>query len=310
MFAENTVASMRIKRQRRKLRGKYSGNCLSCTAKWSKCWYIASVDNQSEWEARLHTRVTPADDEVCFQCWDAKIRTSPKRKMHFKAEIPTFDAILADDIPYLRPSKRTDKNKRRALNPEGSMYSRPEAVYTPNLSKQRYSENDEDDEYNELVDENDMESFKHEDDELYKEGVAFEEESAVILLSTGFRTISPDHVYMNVDIDVHVDIDGADLDALSDDSVDSDDAKSKKRGAYYCGKCGKLKKGHVCAIPSPPLSSSAELFASSSPSPSPSSSLATQGALFAILQSAEFQLEDESGIVLPPIAMLAQPVVS
>ena len=28
--------------------------------------------------------VTPGDDEVCFQCWDAKIRTSPKRKVNYK----------------------------------------------------------------------------------------------------------------------------------------------------------------------------------------------------------------------------------
>lgn len=70
----------RIKRQRRKLRGKYSGDCVSCNAKWSKCWYIASVDNQPEWEARLGIVIHPLDDEVCFQCWDGKIRTSPKRK--------------------------------------------------------------------------------------------------------------------------------------------------------------------------------------------------------------------------------------
>jgi len=308
---------MRIKRQRRKLRGKYSGNCLSCNAKWSKCWYIASAENQEEWEARLHTAVTPADDEVCFQCWDAKIRTSPKRKMHFKAEIPAFDAILSDAIPYLRPSKRTDKNKRRRLNMEDSMYSRSYAVCTPpNMrdNKQRYSE---DDEYNELVDENDVEPFnknssQDDEEELYEEGIEFEEESAVFLLSTAFRTISPDHVYVDVDIDVHVGVvDGAEVDAESDDS----DSKLKKRGGYSCGKCGQLKKGHMCTSPSPPLSSSAELFIHSgsrspSPSPSPRPSSA-HGALLAILQSAEFKLEDEDSVVMPSIAaVLSQPLVS
>lgn len=302
---------MRIKRQRRKLRGKYSGNCLSCTAKWSKCWYIASIENQSEWETRLHTSVTPADDEVCFQCWDAKIRTSPKRKMHFKAEIPTFDAILSDDMPYLRPAKRTDNNKRRALNAEVSMYSRPDAVYTQNMndSKQRYGEDDDNDEeeYNDLVDEND--AYNKHDDDLYQEGVAFEEESAVILLSTGFRTISPDHVYLDVDMNIHVRVAGTESD---EDSVDSDDAKLKKRGSYYCGKCGQLKKGHMCAISSP-LSSSAELSLSCSPSQSPTPSPPTHpthGALLAALQSAEFQLEDGNSLELPSIAILAQPVVS
>jgi len=79
----------RIKRQRRKLRGKYSGDCVSCNAKWSKCWYIASVDNQPEWEARLGIPIHPTDDEVCFQCWDGKIRTSPKRK---QSKIEEIDA--------------------------------------------------------------------------------------------------------------------------------------------------------------------------------------------------------------------------
>jgi len=71
---------MRVKRQRRKLRGKYSGNCLSCSAKWSKCWYIASVENQSEWETRLSKIVTPGADEVCFSVLGRKDSHVPKEK--------------------------------------------------------------------------------------------------------------------------------------------------------------------------------------------------------------------------------------
>lgn len=39
------------------------------------------MENQPEWETRLAITIRPYDDEVCFQCWDGKIRTSPKRKL-------------------------------------------------------------------------------------------------------------------------------------------------------------------------------------------------------------------------------------
>jgi len=96
----------RIKRQRRKLRGKYSGDCVSCEAKWSKCWYIASVDNKMEWETRLSTPVRPCDDEVCFQCWDGKIRTSPKRKQ-IKVDTPDANPGLSfNPIPLTADSRQ------------------------------------------------------------------------------------------------------------------------------------------------------------------------------------------------------------
>lgn len=208
---------MRIKRQRRKLRGKYSGNCLSCTAKWSKCWYIASTDNQREWEARLQTLVTPGDDEVCFQCWDAKIRTSPKRKVQFKAVAESNDL----DLPNVG-------NKRRK-----TMLSEFGLGSSAITSTERYDT---------AVggSESDGEAG------LYEGSIILEEEAAVILLSTAFRTI-PHHFDGAVNIDINItSYDTTDLEGAADD-------KFSKRGvgAYCCSKGGRLKRGHICDIPSP-----------------------------------------------------------
>jgi len=252
-----TSFKMRIKRQRRKLRGKYSGNCLSCAAKWSKCWYIASIENQSEWETRLSKIVTPATDEVCFQCWDAKIRTSPKRKMHFKEEPPLNDTVSLEytntsTTPYLRPSKRVDRNKRRVLNEDYSYdfstTPSPQSSQTTNDNKLK---DDGFEELDDFIDDNDDEI----DSGVSDEGIILDEETAVLLLSTAFRTNN-----LNIfKIDASF---SEDDDEITDFSKESEEDKSKKRGAYYCGKCGKLKKGHVCPDPSdqspvtvPPLQS-------------------------------------------------------
>jgi len=235
---------MRIKRQRRKLRGKYSGNCLSCAAKWSKCWYIASVDNQREWETRLSKTVTPGDDEVCFQCWDAKIRTSPKRKIHFKTELSELHAtasslnISTESTPSgTRYAKRVDRNKRRALSGDIDYIHTAEfSTLQPRGGAARSNFGAL--ETSDLYDEEEDDSFEEEENDcretsIYSESVIFDEENAVILLSTAFRTIPFD---VNININFN---------SFHDDE-DDEDEKAKKRGAYYCGKCGKLKKGHVC----------------------------------------------------------------
>lgn len=100
------------------MRGKYSGDCVSCNAKWSKCWYIASVDNKPEWETRLGISIIPCDDEVCFQCWDGKIRTSPKRKQtKLEVEItppePGFNPSLQDNTPQQSPTLTLSQNDIR-----------------------------------------------------------------------------------------------------------------------------------------------------------------------------------------------------
>jgi len=258
---------MRIKRQRRKLRGKYSGNCLSCAAKWSKCWYIASIENQSEWEARLSKIVTPGADEVCFQCWDAKIRTSPKRKMHFKEELPLNDTVSLENTntstPYLRPSKRVDRNKRRVLNED---YTYDFSTTSPQPSQQTSNDSKlKDDGFEELddfIDENDDEI----DSGVSDEGIILDEETAVFLLSTAFRT-SP---YINNLNLFKIDASFSDDDEIIDFSKESEeDMKSRKRGAYYCGKCGKLKKGHVCHDQSDPSHQSPDASPSLQPSDLP-----------------------------------------
>lgn len=180
---------MRIKRQRRKLRGKYSGNCLSCAAKWSKCWYIASVDNQAEWEARLNKPVTPCTDEVCFQCWDAKIRTSPKRKMNFKSELPAIAELSADTSSStgypLRPLKRADRHKRRALN-EGGAYA-----YGLHSAEELYDSkgsDGSDEDY--LAEEEGGGDESNPSTSYYTDGgIIMDEEDAVLLLSTAFHSI-------------------------------------------------------------------------------------------------------------------------
>jgi len=265
---------MRVKRQRRKLRGKYSGNCLSCSAKWSKCWYIASIENQREWETRLSKTVTPGADEVCFQCWDAKIRTSPKRKIHFKAEIPTPTAVDAvssestttDTSPHLHATKRVGRNKRRALSGDFEY-----TIHTTSDFSSHLPSNDDKTQYDDFEDEGLYDDFIDDSDEvdstIYEESVIFDEENAVILLSTAFRTI-PHHIH---DVNINININSYhDLHSMGDFTGESSfDDKSKKRGAYYCGKCGKLKKGHVCTVPSP----KSESESPPSPSLSPLSAL-------------------------------------
>jgi hypothetical protein len=210
---------MRVKRQRRKLRGKYSGNCLSCDAKWSKCWYIASIDNQREWETRLSKVVTPGD-EVCFQCWDAKIRTSPKRKIHFKADLN--DQSVAPSP--VRRDTNANRHKRRALNGDFEC-----TIHARNRTKDYDTSS-----YANFL------GSKIEPASIYEESVIFDEENAVVLLSTGFHTI-PQQIN---DVNINIEISSYDELAFPDD-------KAKKRGAYYCGKCGQLKKGHLCDVPSP-----------------------------------------------------------
>jgi len=251
---------MRIKRQRRKLRGKYSGTCLSCQAKWSKCWYIASIENQKEWQKRLNKNVTPHDDEVCFQCWDAKIRTSPKRKIHFKSELPSLGNVETINI---MTTKRGERNKRRTLNADftyhietrtststsssasSSTSSSPSSTSSTSSKKNSHIEND--DENTSYDDEEDLfmeEEEEEEEEETYEEGILFEED-AVILLSTAFRTI-PIHIN---DMNINININGKTISnnsisclpdiakqiinssSSSEDSV-FDDLKAKKRGAY------------------------------------------------------------------------------
>jgi len=288
---------MRIKRQRRKLRGKYSGNCLSCSAKWSKCWYIASVDNQREWETRLSKTVTPSTDEVCFQCWDAKIRTSPKRKIHFKTELSVNDSPSAGIPPSTRYAKRVDRNKRRAMSGDfdytihSSEFSAKQSDYD---AKPAFGDDETDELYEDDLYEDDspIDSTR-----VYEESIIFDEETAVILLSTAFRTI-PEHIN-----DVNINININSYHEMDDD--DDDDEKSKKRGAYYCGKCGKLKKGHVCDDPHPMPKSEGLSNAPSPTSPSLSS--------ISIQVSTISQLPLQStavDVTLPIVGAFAQPVVS
>jgi len=284
---------MRIKRQRRKLRGKYSGNCLSCSAKWSKCWYIASVENQREWETRLSKIVTPCADEVCFQCWDAKIRTSPKRKVHYKAElIPVSDVNMdLNTDTSSRPSKRANRSSRRTTNRDLAQTATNPYVNSDSNSDEDYTDftlrNDTDslpinNKYNNKIRQRATHSNLHSSEELaeseftndratssnfFEEGIIFDEENAVFLLSTAFRTIP--FSISNADV-IAIDMDNSSFDDdLSDEFADDLDP-STKRGAYYCGKCAKLKKGHVCDVPSPILETlpTPTLTTSSSPSPS------------------------------------------
>jgi len=207
------------------LRGKYSGNCLSCTAKWSKCWYIASIDNQSEWEERLRTMVTPGDDEVCFQCWDAKIRTSPKRKMLFKAVPENSDGVSGTRAKRTPISRKVMRDEL-ASDATTYKHSDPSSIFNRGYSGSIDSGSECES----------MSSF-------YEGGVIFEEENAVILLSTAFRTINP-HIS---DVNININITSYGI----TDFGDSGDERSRKRGSYCCSKCGKPKKGHVCDIPSP-----------------------------------------------------------
>jgi len=286
---------MRIKRQRRKLRGKYSGNCLSCAAKWSKCWYIASVDNQREWETRLSKTVTPSTDEVCFQCWDAKIRTSPKRKIHFKTELSVLNdsvipAASASPSSSTRYAKRVDRNKRRAMSGDFDC-----TIHTSEFSPERSDRDSKaafgDEETDESYDEDLYDDDSPIQSRIYEESVIFDEENAVILLSTAFRTLPEVNININFN---------------SFHDVDSDDSdKSKRRGAYYCGKCGKLKKGHVCDDTTSPKSE--ELSCNSPPSSPPLSSISIQ------VSTTVSQLPIQStavDVTLPSMGVFAQPVIS
>jgi len=268
---------MRIKRQRRKLRGKYSGNCLSCAAKWSKCWYIASTENQRAWEDRLRVVVTPVDDEVCFQCWDAKIRTSPKRKIHYKAElvpVDTEDPKPENDSTTTQPPLTSTKRAQRMR--------RACTLRVPELaSDDKYSDSNSSDEEEKPIKKRKIghplnssssdidqgskdQSFSHlpEDksggrgtntipimsersikSEIIEESFILDEENAVILLSTAFQTIPYPFPHSNILVN-HNTYNPEDID-MSDDEFN----QAKKRGAYSCGKCGKLKKGHACVSP-------------------------------------------------------------
>jgi len=231
---------MRIKRQRRKLRGKYSGNCLSCSAKWSKCWYIASVDNQREWEARLSKIVTPCADEVCFQCWDAKIRTSPKRKIHCKAELPVAGGPVSPDPPDMYTAKHADRNKRRALNGDFEY-----TIHTSDFTTLKGAAKT----FDGVKDESLYRQYISNGGHTESTSIIFDEENAVVLLSSAFHTI-PYITDVNIINTCH---NVSDLEDSCIQDFWSVEDTSKRRGAYYCGRCGKLKKGHVCDALSPTL---------------------------------------------------------
>jgi len=142
--------------------------------------------------------------------------------------------------PSTHATKCVERNKRRALN--GFEFT----IHTSDFSSHLPADN-----------KYDGDDFKAEDlyadfsgddantTSIYEESVIFDEENAVILLSTAFRTI-PHQIH-----DVNINININSYHELRDFTEDSFDDNSKKRGAYYCGKCGKLKKGHICNIPSP-----------------------------------------------------------
>jgi len=147
-------------------------------------------------------------------------------------------------------------------------------------------------ETSDLYDEDD-DSFEEEENDcresIYEKSVIFDEEIAVILLSTAFRTI-PIDVNINININSYHD-------------EDDEDEKAKKRGAYYCGKCGKLKKGHVCDDTSTPKSEE-----DLSQPDSPLSSISIQ------VSTLEIPIQSGSvDVTLPTVAVhgpFAQPVVS
>jgi len=285
---------MRIKRHRRKLRGKYSGNCLSCNAKWSKCWYIASEDNQREWENRLKCPVTPANDEVCFQCWDAKIRTSPKRKIHFKTEINTNADIEMNSNDNALPTKMEMRAKKRSLNADFD-YS----FSTKNRTSKKANNNNNNNKENvqnshfislDVVDDTISSSSDGSisSEEELNNNFIFEEDNAIFILSTAFRTKNNNYNSINsITTTANINTGNnftfnlittttaspalrvpspSDFAEIKSDSLnlgdisfvespgyseDSGDKNKRKRGAYLCGKCGMLKKGHVCPNPSP-----------------------------------------------------------
>jgi len=208
--------------------------------------------------------VTPGADEVCFQCWDAKIRTSPKRKIHFKAAV--VDTVspesTIDDLPRFRAAKRVERNKRRAISRDFEYTFHTTSNFSSHLAsndnKTQYDDF-EDEVYNGFIDDDgEVDSTTS----IYEESVIFDEENAVILLSTAFRTV-PHRIHdvnININFNSYHDLHHTIVDFSNDDDDDDDghghdhdafDDKAKKRGAYYCGKCGKLKKGHVCTIASP-----------------------------------------------------------
>jgi len=152
---------------------------------------------------------------------------------------------ITSNSTRVRPTKHVGQNKRRALNGnfEYSIHSTSDFsshLLTDNKSYSDFSGNlyaDFSDDYDEPN-----------STSIYEESVIFDEENAVILLSTAFRTI-PHGIH---DVDINIDINGY-HDIGMDDFGDSSfvDDNSKKRGSYSCGKCGKRKKGHVCTVPSP-----------------------------------------------------------
>lgn len=210
--------------------------------------------------------VTPSDDEVCFQCWDAKIRTSPKRKIHFKT---------LDEQSVAPPAMcNLNRHKRRALSGfECSMHATCGISVAHNQPKDNEANS-----YTNFI------GSEVEPASIYEESIIFDEENAVVLLSTAFRTVP----HINIEISSY---------EVSDQRTFSD----KKRSAYHCGRCGKLKQGHLCDVPSPHtnLSSSPQL-------PIPIQAISIQMSPVLLPHPAHTSSE------LSPIdiAVIAQPVVS
>lgn len=130
--------------------------------------------------------------------------------------------VAASDGPSSRYAKRVDRNKRRALSGDFDY-----TIHASEFSTKR-SDYDAKPTFDEETDEL-YEDDLYEDDSpidstrIYEESVIFDEETAVILLSTAFRTIIPEHindVNINININSYHDVD------------DDDDEKNKKRGAY------------------------------------------------------------------------------
>jgi len=179
----------RVKRQRRKLRGKYSGECLSCNAKWSKCWYIASVDNKTEWEIRLNVSVRPYADEVCFQCWDAKIRTSPKRRQTIKIDTSEI-STSPDSSPNLLPALGSSGHWKT----DPSAPNREAQAEFGSLSKKTNYKRSLEDDVQHSCSESSPEKVPREEESQddSESGDEFEEQEAAFLLSTAFKTLPVD----------------------------------------------------------------------------------------------------------------------
>lgn len=229
--------------------------------------------------------VTPGDDEVCFQCWDAKIRTSPKRKVHFKV-ISGTEAENASVAS--RPVKReANKHKRKALDGDFAYTIHAASDHTMTSPDNKEFSICHGEDLDDTFVESKMEPPSNE------EGVILDEENAVILLSTAFRTIPHIKDVINIKISSY---------SVSNMDETEVDDKSKKRGAYCCGKCGQLKKGHICDVPSPKLLEGIE---SSSPVSLPIQSISIQ-----LSPSVPPQLSVHPSQISSVEIAFAQPVVS